>query len=82
VSEGEGRGGSEGVKLAKEEALNLEQHVHLALLKKKLWNNPLNTISYEELLQLCQTVGMASDNDVGVVIAFQDKVHLHPKKVR
>jgi hypothetical protein len=82
----------EGAKVANEEARNLVQHVHLASLKKRLWNDPRDTISYEELLQLCQTVGMASDkeeaskmahgfNDAGVVIMFRDKVHLHPEKV-
>ena len=85
-------GAGEGAKVANEEARNLVQHVHLASLKKRLWNDPRDTISYEELLQLCQTVGMASDkeeaskmahvfNDAGVVIMFRDKVHLHPEKV-
>lgn len=84
--------GARVVKVANEEARNLVQHVHLASLKKKLRDDSRDTISYEELLQLCQTVGMASDkedalklahafNDAGVVITFRDKVHLHPEKV-
>lgn len=79
-------------RVANEEARNLVQQVHLASLRKKLRDDSRDTISYEELLELCQTVGMASDkeealkmahafNEAGVVITFRDKVHLHPEKV-
>lgn len=82
----------EEAKVASEEARNLVQQVHCASLKKRLRDDPRDTISYEELLHMCRTVGMASDhreaaemahvfNQAGVVLTFRDKVHLHPEKV-
>jgi hypothetical protein len=55
--------GTRAVKVANEEVCNLVQHVHLASLKKKLWNDPCDTINYEELLQLYQTMEIASDKE-------------------
>ena len=89
---GDGDAVNASAKVANDEARNLVQHVHLASLKKRLRNDSRDTISYEELLGLCQTVGLACDkedaarmahafNDAGVVITFRDKVHLHPEKV-
>lgn len=79
-------------KVTNEEARKLVQQVHIASLKKRLRDDPRDTISYEELLEICKTVGMASNDEEakkmsndfdrsGVVLTFRSRVHVHPEKV-
>lgn len=79
-------------KIANEEAREFVQQAHVAALKRVLREDARDTISYQEFLQLCRTVGMApSDEDAavmahvfnqsGIVFTFRDRVHLHPEKV-
>lgn len=94
ISESNGAGDTDSAsaKVAKTEARDLVHHVHVSFLKQKLEHDLRDTISYQELLELCRSVGMApSDEDAtrmvdvlnqaGVVLIFRDKVHLHPDKV-
>lgn len=79
-------------KVENQEAREFVQQVHLTSLKKKLRDDSRDCISYQELLQMCRTAGMASDdqeaaqlarafNQAGVVLTFRDRVHIHPEKV-
>ncbi|KAF2290335.1 hypothetical protein GH714_011081 [Hevea brasiliensis] len=66
--------------------------VNLEALKIKLEMEGKEVIPYSELLQACQSMGVARSqneaiafarvlDDAGVVLLFRDKVYLHPDKV-
>lgn len=75
------------------EAKKLMRLVDVESLKKKLCSEGKEVIPYSELLQTCQSMGVAKNpeeamsfarvlDEAGVVLLFRDKVHLHPDKVR
>ncbi|CAL5202729.1 unnamed protein product [Lathyrus oleraceus] len=74
------------------EAKKLMRLVNVESLKIKLGMEGKEVISYGELLQACESFGIARNRDeaatfakvldeAGVVLLFRDKVYLHPAKV-
>jgi hypothetical protein len=74
------------------EAKKLMRLVNVESLKIKLGMEGKEVISYNELLQACENIGIARNKDeaaqfakvldeAGVVLLFRDKVYLHPDKV-
>ncbi|KAK4492141.1 hypothetical protein RD792_002938 [Penstemon davidsonii] len=74
------------------EAKKLMRLVNVEALKEKLGMEDKEVIPYDELLNACQSMGVAKSNDeaaafarvlddAGVVLLFRDKVYLHPDKV-
>lgn len=74
------------------EAKKLMRLVNVEALKRKLGMEGKEVIEYSELLQACESIGVARSNDeaaafaqvldeAGVVLLFRDKVYLHPDKV-
>lgn len=74
------------------EAKKLMRLVNVETLKMELGMGGKEIISYFELLQACQSSGIARNqdeaakfakvlDDAGVVLLFRDKVYLHPDKV-
>ncbi|KAL0458984.1 UNVERIFIED_CONTAM: Calcium uniporter protein 5, mitochondrial [Sesamum latifolium] len=74
------------------EAKRLMRLVNVEALKEKLGTEDKEVITYAELLQACQNMGVAKSadeaaayarvlDDAGVVMLFRDKVYLHPNKV-
>ncbi|CAI8597092.1 unnamed protein product [Vicia faba] len=74
------------------EAKKLMRLVNVESLKMKLGMEGKEVISYGELLQACESFGIARNRDeasmfakvldeAGVVLLFRDKVYLHPDKV-
>ncbi|XP_058787866.1 calcium uniporter protein 5, mitochondrial-like [Vicia villosa] len=74
------------------EAKKLMRLVNVESLKMKLGMEGKEVISYGELLQACESFGIARNHDeaatfakvldeAGVVLLFRDKVYLHPDKV-
>ncbi|KMZ70848.1 hypothetical protein ZOSMA_192G00250 [Zostera marina] len=75
-----------------DEARKLMRLVNVESLKKKLEIGGEEVIGYNELLKVCQDMGVVKDiheaknfakvlDDAGVVVLFRDKVYLHPDKV-
>ncbi|KAG9149353.1 hypothetical protein Leryth_003330 [Lithospermum erythrorhizon] len=74
------------------EAKRLMRLVNVEELKKKLGMENREVIEYCELVEACQSMGLAKTNaeatafsrildEAGVVLLFRDKVYLHPHKV-
>ncbi|KAL0370907.1 UNVERIFIED_CONTAM: Calcium uniporter protein 5, mitochondrial [Sesamum angustifolium] len=92
-----GDGGSESMNgsastMSYGEAKRLMRLVNVEALKEKLGTEDKEVIPYTELLQACQSMGVAKSadeaaayarvlDDAGVVMLFRDKVYLHPNKV-
>lgn len=75
------------------ETKKLMRLVTVEALKMKLGMEGKEVIEYSELLQACESMGVARSleeaaafarvlDDAGVVLIFRDKVYLHPQKVR
>lgn len=75
------------------EAKRIMRLVDVESLKMKLGMDGKEVITYSELLQTCQNMGVAKSpseaiafarvlDEAGVVLLFRDKVYLHPDKVR
>lgn len=78
--------------ISSSEAKKLMRLVNVETLKMELGMGGKEIISYFELLQACQSSGIARNqdeaakfakvlDDAGVVLIFRDKVYLHPDKV-
>jgi len=78
--------------ISSSEAKKLMRLVNVETLKMELGMGGKEIISYFELLQACQSSGIARNqdeaakfskvlDDAGVVLLFRDKVYLHPDKV-
>ncbi|KAM7501678.1 hypothetical protein LguiB_000582 [Lonicera macranthoides] len=92
---GDGEGGreKEGERsMSFSEAKKLMRLVNVEALKMKLGTEGKEVIGYSELLEACESMGVAKTNDeavafarvldeAGVVLLFRDKVYLHPDKV-
>lgn len=87
---GEGRGNGE--RISEAEVKRLMRLVNVEALKTKLGMGNREVIEYSELLQACESMGIAKSpdeaaafarvlDDAGVVLVFRDKVHLHPDRV-
>ncbi|KAK1428578.1 hypothetical protein QVD17_17416 [Tagetes erecta] len=74
------------------EAKKLMRLVNVEALKTKFCTEGKEVISYSELLQACESIGVAKTveeakafatvlDEAGVVLIFRDKVYLHPDKV-
>ncbi|XP_075491864.1 calcium uniporter protein 2, mitochondrial-like [Primulina tabacum] len=74
------------------EAKRLMRLVNVGDLKEKLGREEKEVISYEDLLNVCESLGVAKSeteaaafarvlDEAGVVLLFRDKVYLHPDKV-
>ncbi|KAJ7964353.1 Calcium uniporter protein, mitochondrial [Quillaja saponaria] len=74
------------------EAKRLMRLVNVEALKMKLGMEAEEVIPYSELLQACESMGVARNSDeaaafarvldeAGVLLLFRDKVYLHPDKV-
>ena len=66
--------------------------VNVEALKRKLGMEGKEIIGYSELIQACESVGVARSkeeaaafaqilDEAGVILLFRDKVYLHPNKV-
>lgn len=75
------------------EAKRLMRLVNVEALKLKLGAEGKEVISYGELLEACESIGVARSqeeaaafarilDEAGVVLLFRDKVYLHPDKVQ
>lgn len=95
---GGGGGGEEEKKdnnsreISLSEAKKLMRLVNVEALKMKLGTEGKEVIGYKELLDACQSIGVAKSldeaatfarvlDDAGVVLLFRDQVYLHPHKV-
>jgi len=90
---GNGNGDRKENPISSSEAKKLMRLVNVETLKMELGMEGKEIISYFELLQACQSSGIARNqdeaakfakvlDDAGVVLLFRDKVYLHPDKVR
>lgn len=92
----DGNGGDrvsgEGEEISFAEAKRLMRLVNVEALKSKLCTEGKEVISYCELLEVCESIGVARSPDeaasfarvldeAGVVLLFRDKVYLQPDKV-
>lgn len=95
--EGDGGGGRRVVNdvdnISFAEAKKLMRLVNVEALKTKFCTEGKEVISYTELLQACESIGVAKTveeakafatvlDEAGVVLIFRDKVYLHPDKVQ
>lgn len=91
---GGGGGGAEGEedRISYSEAKRLMRLVNVEALKMKLGMEDKEVIPYKELLEACESMGVAKSSDeaatfarvldeAGIVLLFRDKVYLHPDKV-
>ncbi|XP_021910082.1 calcium uniporter protein 5, mitochondrial-like [Carica papaya] len=89
---GGGGGGGELDNITFNEAKKLMRLVNVEALKVKLTAEGKEVIAYPDLLQACESMGMARSleeaisfarvlDEAGVVLLFRDKVYLHPDKV-
>lgn len=89
--DGGGDGGG-GDSISYAEAKKLMRLVNVEALKMKFGTEGKEMIQYSELLQACESIGIAKTVDeakafasvldeAGVVLIFRDKVYLHPDKV-
>ncbi|KAK7301997.1 hypothetical protein RJT34_12874 [Clitoria ternatea] len=97
VSSSSGDGGFGNVKgtedsISFSEAKKLIRLVNVESLKVKLGMEGKEVISYSELLEACESMGIARNpeeaaafarvlDEAGVILLFRDKVYLHPDKV-
>lgn len=90
--DGVGGGGNGGDRASIEEANNLMRLVDVEALKTQLGTGGNEVVRYSELLQACETLGLAKSaeeakvlakvfDDAGVIFIFRDKAYLHPHKV-
>ncbi|PWA49861.1 hypothetical protein CTI12_AA383050 [Artemisia annua] len=91
--EGGGGGGSVGSEsITYAEVRKLMRLVNVDALKSKFGSEGKEVIGYNELLEACESMGVAKSVDeaklfanvldeAGVVLIFRDKVYLHPDKV-
>ena len=88
MNSGEGKGQS----LSFCEAKKLMRLVNVESLKMKLGMEGKEAILYSELLEACESIGVARNaeeamvfakvlDEAGVILLFRDKVYLHPEKV-
>ncbi|XP_045787279.1 calcium uniporter protein 6, mitochondrial-like [Trifolium pratense] len=74
------------------EAKKLMRLVNVESLKLKLGTDGKEVIAYSELVEACESMGVARNSDeasafakvldeAGVILLFRDKVYLHPDKV-
>ena len=94
-SSGNGNGNGEGIvegTISFSEAKKLMRLVNVESLKMKLGMDGKEVIPYSELLEACESMGVARNqeeatafakvlDDAGVILLFRDKVYLHPDKV-
>ncbi|XP_061344897.1 calcium uniporter protein 6, mitochondrial-like [Gastrolobium bilobum] len=89
-SSGDSKGREESISLC--EAKKLMRLVNVESLKMKLGMEGKEVILYTELLEACESMGVARNqeeaaafarvlDEAGVVLLFRDKVYLHPDKV-
>ncbi|KAM5582889.1 calcium uniporter protein 5, mitochondrial [Rosa sericea] len=89
ISKGAGSG---GMPISFGEAKRLMRLVNVEALKTKLGTEGKEAIPYSELLEACQSIGVARSRDeaatfarvldeAGVILLFRDKVLLHPDRV-
>lgn len=89
---GGGDGEGSGNAMTYAEAKRLMRLVNVGALKEKLGMEEKEVISYGELLEACESIGLAKSateaaafarvlDEAGVVLLFRDKVYLHPDKV-
>ncbi|XP_057973683.1 calcium uniporter protein 6, mitochondrial-like [Malania oleifera] len=82
----------EGEPISYAEAKKLMRLVNVEALKKKIGMEGKEVIGYSDLLEACESMGVARSADeatafarvldeAGVVLLFRDKVFLHPDKV-
>lgn len=82
----------EGDSISFTEAKRLLRLVNVEALKMKLGMDGKEVIGYSELLEACESIGVARSikeatafarvlDEAGVVLLFRDKVYLHPDKV-
>lgn len=90
---GVGRGVDDGDSISFAEAKKLMRLVNVEAMKMKFSTEGKEMISYPELLQACENIGVAKSVDeakafakvldeAGVVLIFRDKVYLQPEKVQ
>ncbi|XP_059659925.1 calcium uniporter protein 6, mitochondrial-like [Cornus florida] len=88
----DGGGGGGGETMSYSEAKKLMRLVDVESLKMKLGMEGKEVIGYSELLEACQSMGVAKTRDeaavfagvldeAGVVLLFRDQVYLHPDNV-
>lgn len=91
IGGGDGNGGG-GDDISIAEAKKLMRLVNVEALKMKFGTEGKEVIGYTELLEVCESIGVAKSVDeakvfanvldeAGVVLVFRDKVYLHPDKV-
>ncbi|KAL4572306.1 hypothetical protein LXL04_019078 [Taraxacum kok-saghyz] len=89
---GVGTGGNVGDRASIEEANKLMGSVDVEALKTKLGTGGKEVVPYSELLQACESLGLAKSaeeakqlakvfDDTGVIFIFRDQAYLHPHKV-
>ncbi|KAL1541013.1 calcium uniporter protein 5, mitochondrial-like [Salvia divinorum] len=89
---GEGDGDGNGNSMTYVEAKRLMRLVNVGALKEKLGMEDKEVIPYAELLEACQSIGVAKTaaeaaefarvlDEAGVILLFRDRVYLHPDKV-
>ncbi|KAB1225593.1 Calcium uniporter protein, mitochondrial [Morella rubra] len=87
---GSRNGGCYGISFT--EAKKLLRLVNVVALKKRLGMDGKEFIGYSELLEACESMGVAKSieeaaafarvlDEAGIIIIFRDKVYLHPDKV-
>lgn len=83
----------EGEAISFAEAKRLMRLVNVEALKTKLCTDGKEVISYRELLEACESIGVARSpeeaaafvrvlDEAGVVLLFRDRVYLHPDQVK
>lgn len=88
TADGEGNGNA----MTYAEAKRLMRLVNVGALKEKLGMEDKEVIPYAELLEACESIGVAKSaaeaaafarvlDEAGVILLFRDKVYLHPDKV-
>ena len=74
------------------DARRLMRLVNVEALKRKLGMEGKEVIGYSELIQACESMGVARSNEeatafaqvldeAGIILLFRDKFYLHPDKV-
>lgn len=90
LSNGNGKGTEDSISFS--EAKKLMRLVNVESLKMRLGMEGKEVIAYSELLEACESIGIARNqeeaaafakvlDEAGVVLLFRDKVYLQPDKV-
>lgn len=90
--DGDGNEGGDRERISYAEAKRLMRLVNVESLKAKLGMENKEVIGYKELLEACESMGVAKSSgeaaafarvldEAGIVLLFRDKVYLHPDKV-